>query len=95
MSNLIFSSCSSYAASMTSSSSLIFLYPSHLKSCPCGLKNSHQAFFVSSHIDIWSHSGLQLPHPGYSGSGVNSLRCCLLHQTLLIRQIKKDIKPQI
>ena len=47
MSNLTFDSCLSYAPSMSSSSSsliLIFLYPSHLKKCPRGLKNPHQTF---------------------------------------------------
>ena len=64
MSNLTFSSCSSYAPSMTSSSSLvlIFLYPSHLKNCPRDLKNFHRAFSFSSHFDLWSHFGLQLSH---------------------------------
>ena len=82
MSNLTFSSCSSYTPSMTSSSSLIliFLYPSHLKSCLRGLKNLYQEFPFSSYFDLWSHSGLQRPHPDDSGPGVNSVRCHLLHQ---------------
>ena len=52
MSNLTFSSCSSYATSMTSSSSLvlIFLYLSHWKSCPRDLKSPHQAFSFSSDL---------------------------------------------
>ena len=83
MSNLIFSSCSCYVPSMNSSCCFIsiFLYTSHLKSCPRGLKNPHQAFSLFSHFNLWSHSGFQLPHPNHSDSGVNSLCCHLLHQT--------------